>query len=141
MNFNQILEARKMFSTEKTFHSHCMRFIFSYLHIYCCYFFSASLTLHAVQANHEIDEALQCHVSRGGAIAQSHQTEHVIWNLHSWRTHTVRLEEEFAYLSIYLIALLSWYEIPCHLWGWQTVVTIFSHVQSHKDDLTSRVSK
>ena len=70
-----------------------MYFILTYLHsksggqflltvynvIYCHHLSHlTSLTVHAVQAKDETDEALQRHVSRGGPVAQSHQIEHVI---------------------------------------------------------------
>lgn len=36
------------------------------------------LTVHALEAQDETNEALQCYVSRGGPIANSHQIQHVI---------------------------------------------------------------
>ena len=44
------------------------------------------LTVDAVEAKDETDEALQCYLSRRGAVAQSHQIQHIIADPLSWQT-------------------------------------------------------
>lgn len=48
---------------------------------------STPLTVHAFQAQDEADEAFQCHVTRGGGVAQGHQVEHVVTQHYSCVTH------------------------------------------------------
>lgn len=55
------------------------------------------LTEHAVQTQDEADEALQRHVTRGGAVAQRHQVQRVVRDSHPWKhtdTNRVRIGSE-----------------------------------------------
>lgn len=63
------------------------------------------LTLHAVQAEDEADEAFQWHVSGGGAVAHDHQTEDVVADHLSWSSTGTRQELKTAHYNLHHIIL------------------------------------
>lgn len=68
------------------------------------------LTGHAVEAKDQTDEALQCYDTRGGAVTQSHQIQHVIVDPLSWPT----------YVGHWLICILFFSSVGTDTLSWFT---------------------